>query len=117
MRLGWLTVSIASLVACVAGGCAPAPGPAPKPPAGAGDRIDVRPQIISATSEGTARELLDKGERALLAQRWREAADAFETLLAAEPSGRWTEDALYGLATAYEGLELREKARDTYADL
>jgi tetratricopeptide (TPR) repeat protein len=60
---------------------------------------------------------MDRGEKALLAQRWRDAADAFETLLAAEPNGPHAEDALFGLGTAYEGLELREKARDAYDEL
>ena len=40
-------------------------------------------QIIGTRAEGTAKELLAKGERALLAQRWQEAVDAFEAVLAA----------------------------------
>ena len=79
--------------------------------------MQVATQIISPSTDGTARELLERGERALLAQRWREAADAFETMLAAEPNGPRTPVLLYDLAIAYEGLELREKARDKYHEL
>ena len=88
-------VSIASLALV---GCAAASGP----PVSAPPRTaEIPTQIIGPKGEGSAKELMEKGERALLAQRWREAADAFETLLAAEPpSSKFGEDALFGLATA-----------------
>lgn len=117
-------VSIASLLLLGCGAAPPAKSPEPPPR----EPLKVPTQIISPTSEGSARELLEKGDRAILAQKWREAADAFETLLAAEPKGpsdiapgsdpgtwpKLVEDALFGLATAYEGLEEREKAKATY---
>jgi tetratricopeptide (TPR) repeat protein len=106
-------VSIASLLAVACGGAMPPEASAPKAP----PKVDVPTQIVGPRTEGSAKELMEKGERAILAQKWRDAADAFETLLAAEPNGPRTEDALYGLATAYEGLELREKAKATYDDL
>jgi tetratricopeptide (TPR) repeat protein len=106
-------VSLASLVLVA---CGAAPQTAPQTPQ-TPPKVDVPTQIVGPSAEGTAKELMEKGERAILAQKWRDAADAFETLLAAEPKGPHTEDALYGLATAYEGLELREKAKATYEDL
>ncbi len=113
MRSRLLGVSIASLLIVACGPPPPAESPEPQPR----ENVKVPTQIISKTSEGSARELMEKGERALLAQKWREAADAFGTLLAAEPDGPRTEDALYGIATAYEGLELREKAKAAYDEL
>ncbi len=110
-RLG--VVSIASLLALACGGAPPPSSSAPTPPL----KVEVPTQIVGPRAEGSAKELMEKGERAILAQKWRDAADAFETLLAADPTGPRTEDALYGLATAYEGLELREKAKATYDDL
>ncbi len=113
MTVRILVVSITSLLAVA---CGAAPTPSPSTPAVV-PKIDVPTQIVGPSADGSARELMEKGERAILAQKWREAADAFETLLAAEPNGAHTEDALYGLATAYEGLEQREKAKATYDDL
>ena len=74
-------------------------------------------QIFSPHTEGTPRELFAKGENALLAQKWREAADAFEALLAGDPDGPNTAAALLDLGLAYEGLDQREKARDRYLEL
>src|SRR5437763_9588895 len=79
-------VFIASL-ASFAAGCAGAAGgvrtAAPPPP----PRVEnVRAQILSPSTEGTEKELFARGEQALLGQKWREAADCFETLLAAGPS-------------------------------
>ncbi len=74
-------------------------------------------QIFSPRTEGTPRELFARGEAALLAQRWREAADDLEALLAAEPQGPDTPAALLDLGLAYEGLDQREKARDRYHEL
>src|SRR5262245_38746766 len=112
MGVRFLVVSFASLVLSA---CASAS--APRAPQPATPQTNVPTQIISATSAGTAKELMEKGEKALLAQNWRAAADAFETLLAAEPDGPYSEDALFGLGTAYEGLEMREKAKTTYEGL
>ena len=47
-------------------------------------RIDASNQIIGARVEGTAKELQARGERALLAQSWQEAVDAFEALIAGD---------------------------------
>src|SRR5262245_55443729 len=111
MRLRLVIVSFASLVLVGCGGASP-PAKAPDPPPRA-----VPTQIISPTTAGTAKELMERGEKALLAQKWREAADAFETLLAGDPNGPYAEDALFGLGTAYEGLEMREKAKSAYEEL
>jgi tetratricopeptide (TPR) repeat protein len=80
--------------------------------------VTVMPtQIIAARADGSPRELFSRGETALMAQRWQEAADSFEALVAGDPNGLMTPAALLDLGMAYEGLDQREKARDRYHEL
>ena len=74
-------------------------------------------QIIGTRAEGTAKELLARGERALLAQRWQDAVDAFEAVLAGDPAAANDPQVIYDLALAYEGLGEREKARARYREV
>jgi tetratricopeptide (TPR) repeat protein len=97
-------------------GCGSPPPVVPTSPAPATLTV-LPPQIFAPRTEGTPRELFAHGETALLAQRWREAADAFEALLAGEPQGPDTAAALLDLGLADEGLGQREKARDRYHEL
>lgn len=79
--------------------------------------VDVQNQIIGTKSEGTAKELRERGEHALLAQKWQDAVDAFEALLAGDPSAKDDPQVIYDLALAYEGIGDREKARTLYRDV
>ncbi len=74
-------------------------------------------QIIGTRAEGTAKELLARGERALLSQQWQEAIDAFEAVLAGDPAAANDPQVIYDLALAYEGLGDREKARGRYREV
>lgn len=94
------------MVAC-GGGAHPVPRAAPR-------HIEASNQILGLRAEGTAKELRAKGEHALLAQRWQEAVDAFEALLAGDPATANDPQIIYDLALAYEGLGEREKARARY---
>jgi tetratricopeptide (TPR) repeat protein len=88
----------------------------PEPPIA----IQAEPQIITKDEGASERELMERGTRALGLQQWREAADAFETLVAAHRVGGEGPSApsvLYHLALAYEGLGERERARDRYHEL
>jgi tetratricopeptide (TPR) repeat protein len=112
---------------CVGAVAAP-PALAPAPTA-----VRVSPQIISKDAAASERELFEWGQRALLEQHWREAADAFEMLLAASrvsgeqygkygdaygsPGGPELSTILFDLGVAYEGLGEREAARDRYHEL
>jgi len=96
-------------------GCAATAAQVPPKPAPTQEAVPT--QIIAPRSEGTAEELFAKGEASLVAQRWQEAADALEALLAAEPDGSRTPSALLDLGMAYEGLDRREDARDRYHQL
>lgn len=79
--------------------------------------VEASNQIIGTRAEGTAKELLAKGERALLAQKWQEAVDAFEAVLAGDPAAANDPQVIYDLALAYEGLGEREKARARYREV
>lgn len=81
------------------------------------ERIDASNQIIGTRAEGTARELRARGERALLAQSWQEAVDAFEALIAGEAEAANDPQVIHDLALAYEGLGDREKARARYREV
>jgi tetratricopeptide (TPR) repeat protein len=105
----WCSPILALLVA----GCV-APTPALRPATAPPTLVQVQAQIVSPSTDGTERELFTRGERALLAQKWREAADAFETLLAASPDPALVPTATFNLGLAYEGLDQRTKARDRY---
>lgn len=101
--------------ALVVTGCGSSVTQAPAPKAST--TATVPNQILGPRAEGTAKELRDQGERAILAQDWRTAVDAFEALLAGEPSASRDAPLLYDLAIAYEGLGEREKARERYRNV
>lgn len=79
--------------------------------------VDATNQIVGPRTAGTPKELRARGERALLAQSWQEAVDAFETLLAGDPAAKDDPEVLYDLALAYEGIGDREKARVRYREV
>jgi tetratricopeptide (TPR) repeat protein len=104
-----LVVSLFVLTACGASQKS-AQTPAPT-------KIDASNQIIGSRAEGTAKELLARGEHALLQQKWQEAVDAFEALIAGDPASANSPQVIYDLASAYEGLGDREKARTRYREI
>jgi tetratricopeptide (TPR) repeat protein len=79
--------------------------------------IDAEPRLVSPGEITTERELSARAERALMEQRWRDAADAYKTLLAAEPTGPHAAEYAFNLGLALEGIEARAAARDTFLDL
>jgi tetratricopeptide (TPR) repeat protein len=96
--------------------CAAAPRPAPatlSPPT----HIDAAARIVTPGDITTEPELATRGERALMEQRWHDAADAYRTLLAAEPSGPHAADYTFDLGLALEGLQQRAQARDAFLEL
>jgi len=105
--------------ALLAAACGGAPTPPPDHPQGGPSPTptQVQHQIITPETGGTPRELLERGERALMAQKWKDAVTALEALVAAEPNGPLTAQALVDLGAAYEGLGEREKARDRWREV
>jgi tetratricopeptide (TPR) repeat protein len=102
-----------AILATACGGAARDPAKTPQPPL----RVDASNQIIGPRAEGTARELRARGERALLEQRWQDAVDAFEALVGGDPASNDDPQVIYDLALAYEGVGLREKARERYREV
>jgi tetratricopeptide (TPR) repeat protein len=108
-------VALLGLVVAVAVGCGGASqGAGPHTPS---KTVEVPNQIIAPRAEGTVKELLAKGERALLALKWQEAVDAFEAVVAADPASANDPQVIYDLGLAYEGLGEREKARARFHDV
>ncbi|HXN34500.1 MAG TPA: hypothetical protein VN894_21715 [Polyangiaceae bacterium] len=94
--------------------CASTPKP---PPVAPPQLIEAQPRIVTANEVTTEAELSRRAESALLAQRWREAADAYSMLFRADPNGPHASEYLFDRGLAVEGLEQRADARDTFLDL
>jgi tetratricopeptide (TPR) repeat protein len=109
-----LRLAAGCVAACVLTACGAGSPKVVRPPPG---HVDASNQILGTRAEGTAKELLAKGEHALLAQRWQEAVDAFEAVLAGDPASANDPQVIYDLALAYEGLGEREKARARYREV
>src|SRR5699024_2883463 len=73
--------------------------------------------IVGGRVSGTAAELRLKGENAILAQKWQDAVDAYEALLAGDPGSNDDPQVIYSLAVAYEGIGQKEKARTRYREV
>ncbi|HEY6460878.1 MAG TPA: hypothetical protein VIY73_12030, partial [Polyangiaceae bacterium] len=85
--------------------------------AGPPTHIDAEPRIVTASEVSTVRELEERGERALMEQRWSDAADAYRTLLAGTPDGSDAAEYAFDLGLSLEGMQKRVEARDTFLDL
>jgi hypothetical protein len=98
----------------LAAACGGVPPPAaPSPP----EVIHAELRIVTQKEVATEAELRKRGERALLEQRWREAAETYATLFDADPTGPHADEDLFDRGLALEGLEERAAARDTFLDL
>src|SRR5271165_2772319 len=72
--------------------------------------------IVTPTEVATEAELAARGERALMEQRWQDAANAYATLVAADPTGPHAAERMFDLGLAYEGLLDRPRARDVFLE-
>jgi hypothetical protein len=113
VRGAWLALGLVGGVA--AGACA---GPsAANRSIGQPVAIMARPRIVTADEVTTEAELAERGERALLEQRWVDAAAAYRTLVSADPGGPRASEYLFDLGLALEGAQERGQARDAFLDL
>jgi tetratricopeptide (TPR) repeat protein len=110
-----LGLVVGAVLALAQNGCGGATQSVPVTPPLA--RVDASNQILGGRAEGTAKELLAKGERALLAQRWQEAVDAFEALVRGDAASANDPQVIYDLGLAYEGIGEREKARERFREV
>jgi tetratricopeptide (TPR) repeat protein len=110
-----LSASVALAAAATMCACARAPA---RPAAAAPPiHIDAEPRIVTAGEVTTEVELAARAERALIEQRWREAADDYGTLFDADRAGPHASEYLFHRALALEGLEERQGARDAFLEL
>jgi tetratricopeptide (TPR) repeat protein len=106
---------VAVLVA-LAAGCAPVARPPSSTPTEIAP-IEVPTAIVTRDDVATEAELEARGERALLEQRWQDAANAYRLLLSADPDGPRAAEHLFDLGLSLEGLSKRPEARDVFLDL
>lgn len=86
--------------------------PIRSPPTPAALAVRTSTHVITPTGDATEQELLLRGQRALMQQRWRDAVDAFELLLAATPTDEaMVATATFSLGLAYQGHGDTAKAR------
>lgn len=109
-RVASAFVAAALSVACVAPSL---PRTAAAPPS----VIQAELRIVTPDEAVGERELSARAERAMLEQRWRDAADAYGLLFAADPTGPRAPERLFDLGLALEGAQDRAKARDAFLDL
>lgn len=95
-------------------GCASRP---PAPPAAPPPVIQIQPAIVTPDEVTTEAELSGRAERALMEQRWQDAADAYSILVAADRDGPRAAERMFDLGLAYEGLQERVKARDVFLEV
>ncbi len=89
------------------------PAVAPTP----GPTLEAQPRIVTPDEVVTEPELYARAERALVDQRWRDAARDYGTLIAADPDGPRVADCLFNLGLALEGCQERARARDAFLEL
>jgi|SRR5579883_2497854 len=97
-------------------GCAAQPTrakPPPAPPAA----IQAQARIVTPDEVTTEAELVRRAERALMEQRWEEAAEAYGTLLSADPTGPRAAEYLFCRGLALEGEGSKPQARDAFLDV
>jgi hypothetical protein len=107
--------AVALVFGLLVSACAASPKPSASPPPP--QLIEAQPRIVTADDVTTEADLLRRAERALMEQRWQEAADAYATLFKADPNGPRAGEYLFDRGLALEGLEDRAGARDAFLDL
>jgi hypothetical protein len=103
-----LSLSALSSLGCAARSAEPAA--APGPPA----LVQVHPVIVTTSDAALEPELAQRGERALMEQRWSDAIDAYRTLVLANPTAEHLPEYMFDLALALEGAQSRIEARDAF---
>ena len=118
VALGFSTVLLGMLTACSAVP-APASPAAPGASAAAGTThpIEVAPLVVSPFTDSELEARFEKARSLLLAEKYKEAAPAFDALVRLSPDGEVAAPSLYNGALAHEGLGAREAAIERYNGL
>lgn len=102
---------VTSLLAVACGG----EGAAIAPPKTS--NVNTTPQIVTTQTGGTAKELRDRADKAMLARNYAEAIEPLEALRAAEPDSKQAADVLRDLGIAYEAVGKRDRAKERYKEV
>lgn len=106
-------VAAAGLALLVLPQCRPAASPARSAP----PPVEVHEVIVTPDEVATEPDLAARAEKALMEQRWAEAAAAYGTLVAADPAGPRAPEYMFNLGLALEGTQDRARARDAFLEL
>jgi tetratricopeptide (TPR) repeat protein len=116
--LGLTTLLLGLLTACSA---TPAPVAPSAPGAASGTTstrpIEVAPVVVSPFTDSELEGRFEKARSLLLAEKYKEAAPAFDALVRLAPDGAVAPPSLYNGALAHEGLGAREAAVERYTQL
>jgi tetratricopeptide (TPR) repeat protein len=118
VALGFSTTLLGLLTACSAVPAPVAPV-APGVPAATGTArpIEVAPMVVSPFSDSELEARFEKARALLLAEKYKEAAPAFDALVRLAPDGEVAPPSLYNGALAHEALGEREAAIERYNGL
>ncbi len=116
--LGFSTVLLGLLTAC-------AETPAPVTPSASGAArstsstrtVEVAPIVVSPFTDSELEGRFEKARALLLADKYKEAAPAFDALVRLAPDGAVAAPSLYNGALAHEGLGARAAAAERYTQL
>lgn len=120
MTLDRAIVTTAAAALLALSGCAASPGRAASPsapPAATGPSVQVPALVVSPFTDLELEQAFDQARGALLAEKHKEAAEAFDRLVRLAPNGETAAPSLYNGALAREGLGQRQEAVERYQKL
>jgi tetratricopeptide (TPR) repeat protein len=79
--------------------------------------VEVAPMVVSPYSELELEQQFEQARTALLRERYKDAADAFDRLVRLAPDGETAAPSLYNGGLAHEGLFQRKEAVERYQKL
>jgi tetratricopeptide (TPR) repeat protein len=116
----YLRVLLRGSVALVLAGCSGSAPPAKTAqhaanrPSGQGGEIEVPRTVVTPGGASSIPELLRDAGKLAAAERWGEAAAAYERAYALEPEGKFGDEALWGAADAHDHANQLEPALSRY---
>ena len=110
--VGIAAALLALLTGCAASPAGPARGAEQHTPP-----VEVAPMVVSPFSELELERQFESARKALLRERYKDAADVFDKLVRLAPDGETAAPSLYNGALAHEGMWKRAAAVERYEKL
>jgi hypothetical protein len=114
----YFRVLLQGSLACALGACAAAPPPSTEVPrqaaGGAEHEVEVPRTVVTPNGASSIPELLGDAASLAKAERWAEAASAYERAYTLEPDGASADEALWGAADAHDHANELERALARY---